>query len=85
MGAWQQHYQRAAFIDMGIGDGHNVSQRAQEEAARRGWNYEKINGSFSLVKGLLDGNWDKDYLVLKPGESIVMTYDENVIGCKPNG
>lgn len=82
MGAWQQHYQRAVFIDMGIGNGNQVDQKAQEEATRRGWTYEKIQGDFILVKHLLDGDWDKDYLILQPGESIKMTYDENVIGCK---
>jgi len=82
MGAWQQHYQRAVFIDMGVSDGTLVEQQAQNESIRRGWTYEKISGDVSLVKKLLDGNWEADYLIVPPGESVVMTYDENVIGCK---
>src|SRR5512139_3723155 len=35
MGAWQKHYRRAAFIDMGVADGAAVEARAQAEAARR--------------------------------------------------
>ena len=82
MGAWQQHYQRAAYIDMGIGDGRIVEQKAQQEALRRGWTFEKVAGDISLVKKLLDGDWETDYLVVPPGQGVVMTYDENVIGCK---
>jgi hypothetical protein len=83
MGAWQQHYQRAAFIDMGVSDGYLVEQQAQQESIRRGWIFEKIAGDISLVKKLLEGRWEDDYLVVPPGQSVVMTYDENVIGCKP--
>ena len=36
MGAWKQHYKRAAYIDLGIGDGSAVAAKAQEQAARRG-------------------------------------------------
>jgi hypothetical protein len=82
MGAWQQHYQRAAYIDMGIGDGFQVEQQAQQESVRRGWTFEKIAGDISLIKKLLEGEWESDYLVVHPGQSVVMTYDENVIGCK---
>jgi hypothetical protein len=82
MGTWQQHYQRAVYIDVGIGDGEQVEKRAHEEAKRRGWTFEKMQGDFTLVKRLLYGEWEKDYLVLQPGEAIQMTYDENIIGCK---
>ncbi len=82
MGAWQKHYQRAVFIDMGVSDGRIVEAQAQQESIRRGWTFEKIAGDISLVKKLLDGRWETDYLVVPPGQSVVMTYDEDVIGCK---
>ena len=37
MGAWQDHYQRAVFIDMGVGDGGAIEAFARSEAERRGW------------------------------------------------
>jgi len=85
MGAWQQHYQRAVYIDMGIGNGRPVEERSQQEASRRGWTFEKIAGDIVLVKRLLDGDWESDYLVVPPGNTVVMTYDENIIGCKVQG
>jgi hypothetical protein len=87
MGAWQRHYQRAAFIDLGVGDGGAVEERAQAEAARRGWVYERVAGDLVLVRRLLYGEWHADpgadFLILRPGEQIEMTYDERVIDCIP--
>ncbi len=81
MGAWQQHYRRAVYIDMGIGDGSSVSNRAQADAARRGWAFERLAGDLVLIRRLLNGDWENDFLVLQPGQQVTMTYDENVIGC----
>jgi hypothetical protein len=82
MGAWQSHYSRAAFIDLGVGDGSSVEQRARADAGRRGWNFEKLRGDLGLVQRLLNGDWDEDFLVVKPGQAIKMTYDEGIIGCQ---
>jgi hypothetical protein len=81
MGAWQAHYQRAAYIDMGVGDGSGVEERARAEAARRGWTFERVAGDLALIRRLLAGDWEKDFLVLEPGQRVTMTYDDNVIGC----
>ena len=81
MGAWQAHYKRAAYIDMGVGDGSKIEQRARDDASRRGWVFEKVTGDMVLVRRLVFGDWEKDFLVLQPGEQLKMTYDEGVIGC----
>ena len=81
MGAWQSHYQRAVYIDMGVGDGEAVEARAQEEANRRGWAYERMEGNLILIRRLLVGDWDKEFLVLKPGQELIMTHDDAIVGC----
>jgi len=81
MGAWQQHYQRAALVDMGVGDIAAVEARAQAEAARRGWTFDRISGDVVLIHRLLAGDWDDDFLVVQPGEQVHMSYDASVIGC----
>lgn len=80
MGAWQSHYQRAAFVDVGIGDGAAVEAEAQAQAARRGWIFEHINGDAGLIRRLLNGEWNEDFLVLQPGQQIARSYDDDVIG-----
>jgi Protein of unknown function (DUF1638) len=79
MGAWQSHYQRAVFIDMGIGDASHVEQRARQEAARRGWSFERMAGDLNLIRRLLNGDWEGDFLVLEPGQAVSMSYDEDII------
>lgn len=79
MGAWQSHYQRAVFIDMGIADASQVEQRARQEATRRGWTFERMAGDLALIRRLLGGDWNGDFLVLEPGQAVGMTYDENIL------
>lgn len=81
MGAWKQHYKRAAYIDQGIGDGSAVEAKAREQADRRGWTFDRVEGDMMLLRRLLDGDWKDDFLTLQPGQKLVMTYDDNVIGC----
>jgi hypothetical protein len=81
MGAWQSHYQRAVYVDMGVADGSRVEARAQAEAARRGWTFERIAGDLVLVRRLLAGDWGDDFLTVPPGQEIKMAYDENVVEC----
>lgn len=83
MGAWQAHYQRAVFIDLGIGDSTEVEAWAREEALRRGWRYEKVAGDLRLIRRLLWGEWDEDFLVLQPGQQIVVSHGVDVIAAAP--
>ena len=82
MGAWQSHYQRAVFIDMGVGDGAAVEAKARDEATRRGWIFERFAGDLVLIRRLLAGDWETDFLVVDPGQQITMTYDHHVVGCR---
>ena len=79
MGAWQQHYQRAVYIDLGVAGGEHVAQRAQAVAARRGWTFERIAGDLVLLRRLLEGDWEQDFLVVQPGGTMGMSYDENIL------
>lgn len=82
MGGWQKHYKRAAYIEMGVGDGSEVENKAKADAEQRGWTYERMQGDPTLIRRLLYGEWDDDFLVLKPGQQIKMTYDDCVIGAE---
>jgi len=80
MGAWQQHYKRAAYLDMGIGDSSPVAETARAEAARRGWTFDRVPGDLVLLRKLLWGEWDAvDFLILQPGQQIRMTYGDDII------
>jgi hypothetical protein len=82
MGAWQAHYRRAAFIDMGITGSASVELETRSTATRRGWAFERLSGDLVLIRRLLNGEWDSDFLVLEPGGQVTMTYDHDIIGCR---
>ncbi len=87
LGGWRSHYDRAAFVDMGVADPGGalaVEARARDDAERRGWTFEKLAGELVMVKRLVDADWaDEDFLVLRPGEQLAMSYDEAVIRAEP--
>ena len=79
MGAWQAHYERAAYVDLGLGNGKAVMARAHDDAQRRGWRFERLVGDVILIKRLLAGDWETDFLVLQPGQVIEMSGDEGIV------
>jgi hypothetical protein len=84
MGAWRTHYDRAAFIDLGVADASRTRDQAAAEAEKRGWAFAQMEGSIVLIKRLVDGNWDeRDFLVLQPGERLAMSYDDDVVKAIP--
>ncbi len=80
MGAWRSHYERAVYLDLGLGDGAKVEEQARSEAQRRGWRFERMAGDMVLIRRLLEGDWERDFVVLQPGQKIQMTFDDEVIG-----
>jgi len=79
LGARRTRYERGAFLDV-PGSPPDTSARAREEAERRGWRFERVDADLRLVWRLVDGDWDEDFVVLRPGERLEMTYDEAIVG-----
>jgi len=78
-GAWRSHYDRAAYLDTGLGDPSALEENVRKEAQRRGWLFERLPGELGLIRRLLEGDWDDDFLVLEPGQRLAMSYDPSVI------
>ncbi len=83
LGAWQVHYGRAAFVSMGVADDTGSEAVAREQAERRGWAFERVEGNMILVRRLIDGDWGDDMLTLQPGERLAMSYDDGVVKAVP--
>ena len=79
MGAWKKHYNRAVYIEMGVGDGSACERLAREEAERRGWSFERLEGDLILIRRLIEGDWEEDFLVVEPGGKVVPAYDEDIL------
>jgi len=70
---------------MGVSDESASVASARDQAERRGWAFEQMEGSMVLLRKLIDGEWDEDMLTLKPGERLAMSYDEGVVKAVPAG
>lgn len=84
MGEWGKHYDRAVYIDMETGDGERFEQMAQQQAARRGWLFERKQGNRRLMEMVLNGTWpDDEVLVVPPGCTIRQQAGAGLITAEP--
>ncbi|MBN1220327.1 MAG: DUF1638 domain-containing protein [Anaerolineae bacterium] len=65
-----KNYTRLAFIDTGQYDQKRYRKYARRTAAQFDLRYEEIPGSTALIKKMLYGPWDDDFVVIQPGETI---------------
>jgi Protein of unknown function (DUF1638) len=83
MGAWRSRYRRAGFIALGVADETAAEQTARDQAGRRGWTFQRVEGDLLLIRRLIDGDWNDDVLVLAPGATLAMSYDDDVVRAVP--
>ena len=79
MGGWQKHYKRAAYIAMGVAPEDRCRQKAMAEAANRGWEFAELRGDADLIRRLVHGQWDDDFLMLEPGQRLAVNYSDQII------
>ncbi len=78
---WQENYQRAAFIDTGIGKADRYAKHARQMAAKHKWKYQSIEGSLSLVTRMLTTvESDEQILVVPPCYVTIYSAVENSLG-----
>ena len=80
-----RNYSGLTYIAMGIEPDDRFERQTRDEAAQRGWAYEKLDGDLRLVQQLVDGQWDESqFLVVPPGCQVASSFDELVIKVAPS-
>lgn len=69
-----KNYTRLALINTGQYDIERYREYVRRTADRFGLRYEEIEGSNTLVKKMLEGDWDEEFVVVKPGETICYSH-----------
>jgi hypothetical protein len=70
MGIMLRHYRRLVFIDTGQHDQERYRAYARRTAKQFKLRYEEIPGSDALIRKMLFGPWDADFVVVNPGQTI---------------
>lgn len=77
---WLSHYNRAAFIDMGLGDVEFYRRFTHQVAQEHGWSYEELQGDARLVDLLFAGDWDpSEFLIVQPGQRTAESVNSGII------
>ena len=75
-----RNYSGMTYIEMGIEPDDRFERRARQQAAERGWTFEKLSGDMALIQQLVDGPWDDArFLVVPPGSRIAASFDEGIV------
>jgi hypothetical protein len=83
LGNYVKNYSQYTFIEMGIEPDDSFERHTREEAARRGWQFEKVQGDISMIQRLVNGIWnDKEFLVVPPGWRVSAKYDAGIVAAE---
>jgi len=78
--AWIEHYDRAAYVDLGFSENARYREYTRGIAAERGWDYVEVDGDPRLVIDLVEADWDSErFLVVEPGEVVRAGHDECIL------
>ena len=83
LGDITRYYSRLVFIEMGVEPDTRFERETQDEAARKGWEYEKLQGDLAFMQRLVEGNWnEEEVLVVPPGRRVGAEYNSMIIQCE---
>jgi hypothetical protein len=65
-----KNYTRLAFINTCNNELEHYRERARSMADRFGLRYEEIRGSNAIIKKMLYGPWDDEFIMIPPGKTV---------------
>lgn len=84
LSSWKENYQRAAYINTGVGNRDKSYSYAKEIAKEHNWLFEQLEGDLSLLKKLLVAlESDDEVLFVPAGHRTIYSTAESSIGSAP--
>ena len=65
-----KNYKRLAFINTGQYEIDRYRDYARNTAEEFSLRFEEIEGSPALVKKMINGPWDDEFVVVEPGQTV---------------
>lgn len=83
MSRWAGSYSHGTLIDFDFAQPLRLREQVQQICGEKGWQYDEIPGDLGLLQKLLDGEWpEDDFLVVRPGQKVVASFDEKIMTAK---
>jgi hypothetical protein len=83
---YQQAYRQLTYIRTAVDPDDRFEREAEAEAGRKGWTFERLDGSLALFDRLFAGEWDGgDFLVVPPGGRLAAAHDDRVMTATAQG
>ncbi len=70
IGSMLKNYKRLVFINTGNYNSEKWLKRAGKEARRLRLKFEEIRATDKFLMKMLEGKWDRNFLILKPGRKV---------------
>ena len=81
MSRWTDSYSHGTLIEFDFVKHLKLREQVQQICAEHGWEYAETEGDMGLFQKLLEGDWpEADFLIVRPGQKVIATNDEKVIG-----
>lgn len=79
LGGWEQHYTSLLYLEMGPMDESRFIEAARRRAEEKGWEFAQRKGDWSLLEKLFLGDWDDDFVIVQPGQTIAARDDAAIL------
>lgn len=73
---WMQHYSLAALIEWDELKNSRFDEFTRRVAQEQSLEYMRLRGEDTLLKKLVNGEWDEHFLCLEPGQTLIYSEDE---------
>jgi hypothetical protein len=85
LNVYQTAYRQLTYIATGLEPDDRFERQARQEAAGKGWQFERVEGNLDLFERLLAGDWnEEDFLIVPPGWRVTATYGTGILDKEPS-
>jgi hypothetical protein len=83
--SWAQKYQKGIIINQPFDEKLELNAKVNNICQQHGWAMDEIKGDLGLLQRFVNGDWaSDDFLMVKPGEEVALTYNESIIASSPS-
>lgn len=79
LGGWERAYSRLCYLEMGACEEGPFLDSARQRAAEKGWTFEHRRGDWTLLEKLFGGQWEEEFLIVQPGQTVVARNDASIL------